>query len=66
MLAFFSKLILLVVLSITSSAHVLCGENAIDSKFPQNTCTAEPLTLIQEEPSGILEEASPLFILTSI
>lgn len=62
----FTKIFLLLVFAISSTAPLLSGEHCTVSPFKQTACQAEPLNLVQEESTSMLEESSPLFILTTI
>lgn len=52
--------------AICSSNSLISGENCVEPVFTQPACSAEPLNLIQEDQTSLLEESSPLFILTTI
>lgn len=54
------------VVAICSSNSLISGENCVEPAIIQQACSAEPLNLIQEDQSSLLEESSPLFILTTI
>lgn len=66
MSSMFTKIFLLLVLAISSTAPLMSGERCTVNPFKQAACKAEPLNLVQEESKSTLEESSPLFILTTI
>ena len=61
-----TKIFLLLVLAISGTAPLMSGERCTVNPFKQTACQAEPLNLVQEESTSMLEESSPLFILTII
>lgn len=60
------KLFLLLVLAISSSDKLMSGENCLVKPLQQTASQAAPLNLVQEESASLLEESSPLYILTTI
>jgi hypothetical protein len=60
------KLFLLLVLAISSSDTLMSGENCLVKPIQQTACQAAPLNLVPEESASLLEESSPLYILTTI
>lgn len=66
MSSMFTKIFLLLVLAISSTAPLMSGERCTVNLFKQTASKAEPLNLVQEESKSTLEESSPLFILTTI
>lgn len=66
MLTYFTKILLLMLLAVSTHVPLLSGEACFLPQPKQATLKAEPLNLIQEDETSLLAEASPFYILTTI